>query len=94
MQKIPAREIRPGDVLYFLGRPHLIAEVEPYDGPFDFIIGIARDESGWGISLEDCADYDVARLQDCRDCGESFPYDPEADRCSSCVAAMVPESVA
>lgn len=25
-------------------------------------------------------------MQTCRDCGEVFPYDPEADRCPSCVA--------
>jgi rubrerythrin len=25
--------------------------------------------------------------QECRDCGETFPYDPDADRCPSCVAA-------
>lgn len=27
--------------------------------------------------------------QTCRDCGVSFPFGPDADRCPSCAAAMV-----
>jgi hypothetical protein len=27
--------------------------------------------------------------QNCRDCGDGFPYDPDADRCPSCVAALI-----
>ena len=26
--------------------------------------------------------------QPCRDCGELFPYDPDADRCPACVAEL------
>ena len=26
--------------------------------------------------------------QPCRDCGEVFPYDPDADRCPACVAEL------
>lgn len=31
--------------------------------------------------------------QACRDCGVPFPYDVDADRCSSCVAATLGERV-
>jgi predicted Zn-ribbon and HTH transcriptional regulator len=30
-------------------------------------------------------------VQVCRDCGEPFPYIPEADRCASCVAESLGE---
>ena len=29
--------------------------------------------------------------QPCRDCGELFPYDADADRCPQCVAVMFGE---
>ena len=29
----------------------------------------------------------TSETQDCRDCGKSFPYDPDADRCPECIAA-------
>lgn len=29
--------------------------------------------------------------QECRDCGETFPYDADADRCPSCVAEQFGE---
>jgi hypothetical protein len=29
--------------------------------------------------------------QACRDCGESFPYDPDTDRCAKCCAAALGE---
>lgn len=38
-----------------------------------------------------------ARLIDhqaCRDCGHPFPLDPDADRCVSCVTAMLGERFA
>lgn len=31
--------------------------------------------------------------QVCRDCGQSFAYDPDADRCESCVARALGEPV-
>jgi len=61
MKRIPASEVRPGDVVCFLGSPHLITAIDPYTGPFDFIVGVARDAHGWGISLEDGAYLDVSR---------------------------------
>lgn len=56
-----AEDIRPGTVIVFLGHPHLITEIADYTGPFDFIIGIARDATGWGISLEAGGYYDTAK---------------------------------
>ena len=32
-------------------------------------------------------------LQSCRDCGVLFPFDPDADRCVSCVAESLGEEV-
>ena len=31
-------------------------------------------------------------IQQCRDCGEHFPYDREADTCPACVAKALGES--
>jgi hypothetical protein len=84
-QRIGSNLIEVGDTIVFLDTPHVITEVAPYDGPFDFIIGIARDAHGWGISLEDSGVYDVAKApQPCRDCGKRFPYDEARDRCHDC----------
>jgi hypothetical protein len=47
----PGDQIAAGDIIMFFGQPHLIAEVEPYTGPLDFITGVARAGDGWGISL-------------------------------------------
>jgi predicted Zn-ribbon and HTH transcriptional regulator len=33
----------------------------------------------------------VATTQECRDCGQLFPYNPDADRCPQCVAEMLGE---
>lgn len=55
-----ATEIEPGDVIAVLGSWHRITEIAPYEGPFDFIIGIAKDGTGWGISLEESATMEVA----------------------------------
>jgi hypothetical protein len=48
--KRPA-DVGPGDVVLFLGTPHLIERIDPYEGPLDWALGIARDRSGWGITL-------------------------------------------
>lgn len=47
-----AEDIQAGDAIVFLGRGYLVGQVEPYEGPFDFIVGIARSADGWGMSLE------------------------------------------
>lgn len=45
-------DLRPGDVLMLLGRPHLITEIVPYTHPtVDGAFGIARAGDGWGMSL-------------------------------------------
>jgi hypothetical protein len=49
--KRPA-DIAAGDVVVFMGTPHLIAEVEPYTHPtIGETQGIARAADGWGITL-------------------------------------------
>jgi hypothetical protein len=50
--RVAAEDVRPGDVFYFLGVPHMVSVIEPYAGPFDFVLGVARSADGWGISLE------------------------------------------
>lgn len=46
-------QIQPGDVLIFMGRPHVIAEIEPYTHPtLGPMVGIARAADGWGITLD------------------------------------------
>ena len=47
-----SEDVEPGDTIEFLGRFYRVSAIEPYTGPFDFIIGIARAAGGWGISLE------------------------------------------
>jgi hypothetical protein len=34
---------------------------------------------------------DDVRTQRCRDCNETFPYDPDADICPECVRLMHPD---
>ena len=42
--------------------------------------------------MSDLPPLDCWRIeQACRDCGQPFPYDPEADRCPACVADMLGE---
>ena len=38
------------------------------------------------IGIELCEDDD----QNCRDCGKPFPYNPDADRCDTCIAEQIP----
>lgn len=61
MQNIRCEEIRAGDVVCFLGDPHLIERIEPYTGPHDFIMGVAKAADGWGISLEAGSSLPVGR---------------------------------
>jgi len=53
-------DIVEGDVLVAFGTPHLIRLIEPYEGPFDFVVGIARAADGWGISLTTTGCLEVA----------------------------------
>lgn len=49
----PDDQIGPGDVVMFLGNPHLIAQIEPYTHPtLGEMTGIARAADGWGITLD------------------------------------------
>lgn len=57
---VRAEELRAGDVIEHLGQWYSITSIEPYVGPFSFVIGIARS-GDWGISLESGAFYEVAR---------------------------------
>lgn len=48
-----AEDIAPGDVVLFLGTPHVVADVEPYTHPtVGPMVGIARAADGWGITLD------------------------------------------
>lgn len=46
-------DIKPGDVIMFLGNPHLITEVVPYTHPtLGEMVGIAKAADGWSITLD------------------------------------------
>lgn len=48
----PAEEIRPGDLIIHEGRPHVVQTIEPYTHPtLGRMVGIARCEQGWGMTL-------------------------------------------
>jgi hypothetical protein len=57
------REIRPGDDVIFLGQPHRITAVEPYDGPMTQYgcFALAQGRDGWGIALYDGQALEVDR---------------------------------
>ena len=49
----PVAEVAAGDIVVFLGTPHLVAEIEPYTHPtLGKMVGIARAADGWGITLD------------------------------------------
>lgn len=56
-------EVRPGDIVMFLGTPHLIARIDPPapDCPFPWVIGYARASNGWGITLAEGGRTEVAQ---------------------------------
>lgn len=58
-----AEDLRPGDVVVFLGTPHLVSRIEEYTHPaFPEAFGIARASDGWGISLSYGMHVDVATI--------------------------------
>jgi hypothetical protein len=59
----PARDIRPGDDIVFLGNPHRVVTVEPYDGPMTKYgcFAVAKGRDGWVISLYESASLEVER---------------------------------
>lgn len=49
----PNEEITAGDVIMFLGTPHLVDRVEPHTHPtLGRMVGVAKARDGWGIVLE------------------------------------------
>lgn len=57
----PCSEIKVGDVIVFLSTAHLITEIEPYTHPtLGPTFGVARDATGWGITLMDPTCLEVA----------------------------------
>ncbi len=45
-------EIRPGDVIMFLGHAHTVEGIRPYEHPtVDGACGIAISAAGWGMTL-------------------------------------------
>jgi hypothetical protein len=56
-------DVRPGDMIEFLGTWHLIERIEPYTHPtLGETTGIARDASGWGITLMEPVSVRVRRV--------------------------------
>lgn len=49
--RVKQTDIKVGDVLWHLGHPRTVTSIDPYDGPFDFVSGVARDGTGWSMSL-------------------------------------------
>ena len=51
--KVAETDIKVGDIIHFMGTPHLIRTIDqpsPASAAMG-VEGIARDASGWGISL-------------------------------------------
>ena len=62
-QRIPTRDVQPGDTVMFLGHPHVIAHIEPYNHPtVPGSLGILRAHDGWGISFWPHDMIDVAQV--------------------------------
>lgn len=58
----PGDEVAAGDVVLFLGTPHVVDVVEPYTHPtVGPMAGIARAADGWGITLDRLVCVEVAR---------------------------------
>lgn len=54
MRRVKQRDVQVGDTVVFLGTPHLITELEPYDHPsFPESFAVARDDLGWSFTLSD-----------------------------------------
>lgn len=51
-------DLAAGDVVLFLGTPHLIDRIEPRAD--DLVTGVARAADGWGISLSPTTCVEVA----------------------------------
>lgn len=50
-----ARDIVPGDLIVFLGRPHLVERVEPYASTVGPGWKLASTADGWTIALDPSA---------------------------------------
>ena len=49
----------------------------------------AEDVQAWCFAaIDEAVSEKTPAKQTCRDCGRAFPYDADADRCPSCIAAM------
>ena len=48
---IQEANLKPGDIIVFLGRPHLIAAIQPYHHPTLGPARMARGSEGWNITL-------------------------------------------
>lgn len=63
--RIHTEDVRPGDILWFFGTPHLIAEVVPGQEPTRRIVGpdaaYARDADGWSITIGGGQSFEVDR---------------------------------
>lgn len=57
---IDSRDLRPGDVVVFLGEHHVIDRIEPYTGPTVGIFACAYAANGWGIALTDTVPITIA----------------------------------
>jgi hypothetical protein len=71
----------------------LLGEYELSEDTEDADDVLSAYEDGFGRGVMDEAVRSasaIAGLQECRDCGEGFPYTPEADYCPTCVAEMHP----
>jgi rubrerythrin len=58
---------------------------EDLRGLMDGVYPVFGSLSGSGAPPE-------AYVQACRNCGQPFPYDPEADRCPACASVALGES--
>lgn len=53
LRTVRGSHVRTGDVVFFLGTPHLVSELAPYPQPVGRGERIARDGAGWAVALSD-----------------------------------------
>jgi hypothetical protein len=55
----PVQQVKPGDTVQTWMGPRRINTIEPYTGPHDFVIGVARFDSGEGMTMCDTDRWEV-----------------------------------
>lgn len=51
---VPSHDVQPGDVVHFLGRPHLITRIDdqPSAVADGGVLRVAHDDTGWSFTVD------------------------------------------